>query len=178
MKSLSTQKKSLKKKYILICLLCVLLVGCVTGIYSYNKNNDQTLKDKQDTFSHKQKADEIKRDSPKVSQDNTAGLPQNSTSITPDKVQTSSSLSVVISSVLQENGKVTTIAQVNGSGTCVFEYTTSGDKPVINQVSVNGTTCESSVPEVQFAKLGVWNLKVTYYNNEMKAEAQQDVTIR
>ena len=133
------------------------------------KNENQT--------SNKQRADEIKKNSSKSSENSVAGLPENSSSTTSDQVQVDSSLSVVISSTLQENGMVNAKAQTSGSGTCVFEYKTSGDKPVINQVSVNGTTCESSIPEVQFAKLGGWNLNVTYYSNGQKAETNQNVTI-
>ena len=68
-------------------------------------------------------------------------------------------------------------AKVSRDGTCVFQYTTNGDKPVISQVPSSEGLCKSSIPEVEFAKLGEWILKVTFYNNGEKIEAVKNVTI-
>ncbi len=108
----------------------------------------------------------------------TQGLPDNSSSTTSDDVPSSSD-TINITSFSQENGQVRASATVShNEGTCVFLYTTEGDKPVTQQVAVENSTCRSAVGEVSFSKLGTWNLKVTYYRNAQKAEAVRDVEIR
>ena len=92
---------------------------------------------------------------------------------------TSAAATIKILSVSQSNGKVDSVAQVNSdTGICVFQYTTDGDKPVTTQSTVMSKECRSSVPEIQFSRLGVWKLTVIFYINNEKVEAVQDVTVR
>lgn len=108
----------------------------------------------------------------------TEGLPDNSPTITTDQVPTSDDLSVDITSTSQEAGVVKASAKTSGSGTCVFLYTTEGDKPVTHQSESSNGSCHASINEIEFSKLGQWQLKVTYYQDNKKAEVTQDVTIR
>ncbi len=177
MKSLSSKKKIQKPFYIIGVIFLLICVGIgVFYLYNQQKNSDKEMANER--LSTEENIAESKKK--KNQQKNSAGvgLPNNSETITSDQIPQSSTLSISILSTSQENGKVTAAAQTNGEGTCVFSYTTDGDKPVINQVAVQVNICQSSISEVQFAKLGVWSLKVTYYNNEQKAEAQANVTIR
>lgn len=108
----------------------------------------------------------------------TEGLPENSSSTTSDEVPLSNE-TVSISEFSQSDGSVRATASVSANeGTCVFLYTTEGDKPVTQQVSVKDSSCHSSIAEVNFSKLGDWLLKVTYYRNAEKVEAMQNVEIR
>lgn len=112
------------------------------------------------------------------SQSTGEGLPENSTSQTSDEVPTSSTSSINILSSTQKDRYIISTAKTSGPGTCVFLYTADGDKPVTEETTVADTVCTSRLPEVRFAKLGTWNLKVTYYSNGEKAEASKDVTIQ
>lgn len=85
----------------------------------------------------------------------------------------------------QASGSVHAAATVtNAADTtamCVFTFETPNDKPVVRQVAVSGggQTCDSGdIPEQEFTLLGQWNLTLTYYTNNTRAEATTAVTIK
>ena len=172
MKSIKNRNRN--KKPLIIVVAVLVIIGATAGAVFYKINQDTTQKHDAQT-SNKQRADQVKRDAKK--NDNKEGLPSNSESKTSDQVPTSTTKSISIASTSQSNGKVEAIAQASDDGTCVFLYTSEGDKPVTTQSTTNSKTCTSSVPEVQFAKLGLWKLTVTLYVSNEKAEATKDVTI-
>lgn len=100
------------------------------------------------------------------------------TAQTSDEVALSPNLSVQIIAWQQQNRSVDATATTSGPGTCVFQYTTDGDKPVVRETQSNESKCSSSIPELFFSKLGTWHLKVTYYQENQKAETMRDVTIQ
>lgn len=136
------------------------------------------MRSKPDT-TNRQRAEEIKSSQPikNSSQDDT-NLPKNAISTTNDTVPVSADLSVSIDTVVQQNRTLTIKATTSSSGTCVFQFTTENDKPVISQAQVVENTCTAAIPEVQFSRLGTWQLRVTYYRDGNKTEARQDVTIQ
>lgn len=174
-----------RKLLVLVAVLALVLVTSVSGLIyikaRQNKSNlaEQKAKDEAQTESSKDTS--VKQGSDK----NTTGtnLPTNSTNIAPSDVPTSTKLEVAINAVTQQAGKVeasATISGANNSGTCVFTFTIAEERPVIRQVSsnfVNPHTCSMTASEVEFSKVGVWNLKVIYYLNNTKAEATKNVTI-
>lgn len=86
---------------------------------------------------------------------------------------------VAISSFSQANGQVVSSATISpGNGECVFTYTIDQDKPVIRRSTSSNSVCTASAPEVEFSRLGQWNLNVTVYINNTKSEANQSVTIQ
>jgi len=111
---------------------------------------------------------------------NNLGLPSNSETTTSDQVPISENITVSITEINQTSGTVSTSASIQGiqsDGTCVFTYT-SDDKPVVRQVTSSNQRCSTSIPEVEFTKIGNWNLNVTFYNDSQKAETDQSVTIQ
>lgn len=85
---------------------------------------------------------------------------------------------ITITSTSQSSGKVSATAQLStDTGDCVFSYTTEGDRPVIAKAPAIKSVCAVSTPEVEFSKLGDWNLNVTAYTNGKKAEVNKIVTI-
>lgn len=154
------------------------LVACLLALLAYWYYSQRNSTQPQQTTATESAKQQVINNNAKDTQSSGEGLPQNSTSQTSESVTTSSTATVEITSFLQKDGYVTTTAKTSGSGTCVFLYTTDGDKPVTDEVTVSDTTCQSSLPEVKFAKLGTWNVKVTYYSNGEKVEATKDVTIQ
>lgn len=176
MKTISSRQSS-KKRLVLLGVVLISLVSfiCVGLYFSYDTKNSTTgANTDKDTSG---RADEIKRNAPKRSTASSGGLSNDTTNKTTDQVPTDSTLSVTINSTTQSNGQVQATAKTSTNGTCVFQYTTEGDKPVISEVEATNYLCSTSIPEVQFAKIGTWQLKVTLYNNGKKAEVTTDVTV-
>lgn len=168
-------RKMVSKKIIVLTTLAILLLG-LTAAYLYNRN---THSDTQKSKSTSGIADEIKRKAPEknTSSKHSDDLPDDATSKTTDDIPVDPTLSIIISSTSQSEGQVKATAEASTSGTCVFQYETEGDKPVVVQSETSGNICSSSVPEVQFAKIGSWQLKLTFYSGGKKIEAIKDVTI-
>ena len=64
----------------------------------------------------------------------------------------------------QSGGAVRSSISVNGGsgGSCEFNFSTEGDRPIVKNVEMKSEKCEVSIPEVEFAKLGDWQLVVKY----------------
>lgn len=182
MKRLSSKKSLSKRRKLIILLVLMVLVGAGVGTYYYAKYNQEQA-EKQEVIDRDRKAALTDKSAKKDSLDKTrttssAGLPDNSSSLTSDQVPTGSAQSVSIASASQVDGFVKATANTNGGGTCVFSFRPAdGSMPVTRQVAVSGNTCSVNISKYDFSYLGVWTLKVTYYNNGTKAEASQDVTV-
>lgn len=171
----STPRKRGWRKYIILVSLAI-FIG-LAGYLFIQKSSNYTRKAELKLQNEAQITSSKQSDSADNSSKNP---PAKSTTTTTDKVPTSDSISVRIDTASQTNGRVEASAYISDAksdGTCVFTYSNPDDKPVIQQVaSINGL-CSSNVPEVQFSKLGVWKLSVVFYLNDVKAEANQNVTI-
>lgn len=176
----NTQNSNTKKHRNLkpFVLAAIILLAAGAGTYAYLHYTDAQIA-QQEAANKSGRADEIKQNTPAVTENQTNEQPGDvDTPQTSEEVPLSTSATVTISSFAQTNGAVRASAQVSGTGTCVFQYTTDGDKPVVDEVTVSGGVCSSERPEVEFSKLGSWTLKVTYYTNNERVEATQSVTIR
>lgn len=173
MKSLSSKKSSSRRRKIIIFVVILALIGVGVGAYYYPKiyNQESTEGQQVDETDNSAKKDDTNKTP-------SEGLPDNSSSVTSDQVETNSEMSVDIISASQSNGMVRAAASTSGSGSCVFLYSPEdGGKPVSKTVSVSGSTCNFSTSQNEFTYLGQWKLTVTYYNGGKKAEASQNVTI-
>lgn len=162
-------KKSTKKWLIVIIVGVALIAAFLTGYNIFIAD-----KPVQNSTANTQRIDDIKDNAPISSN---TGYPVDSSSQSSDDIPVNDALNVKIVSISQQNGRVEAKASVSGSGTCVFQYTTDGDKPVISETKAKDQLCSSSINEVQFTKLGNWRLNVIYYSDSKKNETSTDVTI-
>ena len=175
----SITSKPKHKKLILVCLALVVIV--VVGVFLfYKKQSSNKNKDTAQITSAKTEVmnqdNDTQVDQPSSSETKTNNSVSTNTS---DQIPTTTTSSIKIVSVNQTGGQITVDAETSGDsgGKCVFSFTTPDDKPVVKEVVVSGNKCNTSIPEVEFTKLGTWNLTATYYVNDKKAEVSQNVTI-
>ncbi len=166
------KKKNTKRKILIFCIVA-LIIGSVALFFMYKTR--QNHQSSSDASTAEQKTEPPKVKTKTESNNNT--LPNNSESTTTEQIPTGVSQSVAILSVTQSDGKVNAVAQTSSEGTCVFQYTTDGDRPITTQVATSAKQCTNSVPEIQFSKLGTWKLTVTFYVNNEKVEDSRDVAI-
>jgi len=162
---------------LLVILVLILAGGLGYLYYSRSRDNqraaDQKARDEAQTSSAKSSSTEESA-GPK------SGGDAKSSSTTTDQVPTTSDGKITIDSFSQANGMVNASATAIGSaaGTCVFTFTTADSKPVTaSSSSGSNQTCSTSISEVEFNKVGSWNLNVTFYVNGGKIEASREVTI-
>jgi len=162
--------KSKKPLYITAAVVAALIVTAVVGILVFNTSNPE------DNTTTTTSSEEVNSNKTATPQDE--GLPSNSTETTSEEVPVSENLQVTITSFSQSNGVVQVSTKTSGEGTCVFAFKPAdGGKPVTKQMTVDNKSCNISIPETEFAYLGQWALSVTFYNDNLKAEVQQDVSI-
>lgn len=166
------RNKSRRTWYILAAAM-LLLAFAAGGYYVYH--NKQIEKQRAESKARDEaQTESAKKSAAKQPASNSTDVP--TTSVKQDVPEADAT--VTIQSVNQTGGAVTaTATSTSTSGTCVFTYTIDGDKPVTRNAGIEGSTCTSSVPEVEFARLGTWNLNVTVYIDGKKTEANQSVTI-
>jgi hypothetical protein len=165
-----------KKIYLGVGLL-VIALALVAGYFVFanrtsnttdGNTNDPTVKTAKTEAPVKTQQDSGSQDSSATSQD----------------IPSSSTLGIAIDSFGQASGIVTSKATVAGaasSGSCVFSFTTTDGKPVVKEVASTQSgsmqACTVAVSEVEFDKIGSWNLAVTFYKDNTKTTATQDVQI-
>ncbi len=74
----------------------------------------------------------------------------------------------------QSGGVVKSSVDISGAtgGNCVFNFSTEADRPVVKTVSLGGGVCSVSIPEVEFARLGEWQLVVNYEGKSVSKVVQ------
>lgn len=177
MNSLSLKSPtSRRRKTLVAVIVAVLVLGGIGAAYYFTRPT--TDKNASDPTNNSAKRDAANQDDGKAPSGAGAGLPKSSTSMTSDQVPISSKLSITITSTSQSDGLVKASAQTSGSGTCVFLYQPSDDgKPVTRQLDTSGNTCSVNISQNEFVYLGQWQLTVTYYSDNSKAEVSRNVTI-
>lgn len=104
-----------------------------------------------------------------------ADLPDNQTVPSSDKVPNKQDVKVTITKVELTGNNVVIEGDVIGApdaGTCVAEFTTPNDNPVIGETKLteNNTKCGPvALPAADFAYLGEWNVTLTVYTGGGKA---------
>lgn len=167
---------SSRRTSLLVSAVIMLAVIIATGFYMLNSDNR--------TSPLNRDAEQVSTSKTKVANNPESNYrdgkaPSNESVSTNDEVATSDTLKISITSHSQSNGIIKSSAQITGSkaGKCVFTYTTDGDRPVVRETNLSNGICGIEIPEVEFTKLGSWNLKVTFYALNSKAEVNQNVTI-
>jgi len=125
-----------------------------------------------------------KADAPEVNSTKEANVA--SGNITTESVPKSKSFKVSNPEVDQSGGYVAASAEiqgidkVNSQDKCVFLFETDGAKPVVRESRLsNKDTClVGKIPEVEFAIIGEWNLKVTLFANDQRSEVVTKVDIK
>lgn len=139
-------------------------------------------------FSHQQsKVNQIPPHSVTTPQ-NKEGIPpassqgSSSSPSTTDQIPKSSSMSMAIDSVVEQNGSVTysgTVGNPVAGGKCSAIFTSKIDKPVTDTPVFKNNTCgPSSVPSTEFTSLGTWTLTLRYFTNSTQVSASKDIEIR
>lgn len=177
------KKKNNKKHLILalgIILATILIYGAVSYSYTlwpFSKEASAPQKKYETSETAKDKAATQKNETSQDSKRSSSNPADISTS---DRVPTSTNMALTITDFRQANHTVYATAQITGSnsiGKCVFTYTTSGSRPVVQEVIGTATECVASTPEVQFDQIGSWHLKVVFYTQNTKVEGDKDVVI-
>ena len=173
-----TQKSSNKKYVIIAAILLCAIVTLVAVAYqskSWPFSQDQSTSKNQESDMNEAKSDSVSSNSSKPDTDKDTA--EENTPIN----KPGPSPTLTVSDFRQSNGIVyatTQITQSSNSGSCVFTYTAKDSKPVVQEVVSTNTQCVSSIPEVQFDKVGNWNLKVSFNAQNTKLEVSKDVTIK
>lgn len=161
-----------RKKWLIFAFVALAMLLSVGGFFAYKNHRDNQERDAQKA-----------RDEAQItSSKDVDAKTKNSNVDTPDdpikQDVPSGDAAISIDSITQSNGTVLAKATSSaGSGTCVFTYTTEGDRPVIRTTDLTGGSCSSNIPEVEFSRIGTWNLNVTIYIDGKKTEANQSVEI-
>lgn len=181
------QSQRPNRKRILIAIISIVIVlGLSWGSYAFIRNRNDVKKRQQQQALDESQTESAKKtvekSSNSTSSDNDKGVSRSAQ--TSEQVPVNTSLTTIIDNFSQLNGVVNASARITGtntSGTCVFSFTNPDDKPVVPEVksssSGNAQVCSVSIGESSFSKLGTWNLTVTFYQNDQKAQANQSVTI-
>lgn len=183
---LGKNSSSTSKKRLIVSILALLILAGLTAAYyfAYHKKADvPPQSDSAQTQSAKEL--EIEGEKPQSPSAANQNLPVDSSTKTNEDIPTSSDLKVTIVKAQQETSKVEVEATITGSGklgTCVFLFTNPEDRPVTRQISSTGSVsaqnCKATIPNIEFNRLGTWKLKVTYYMDENKGEAQSEIAIK
>ncbi len=74
----------------------------------------------------------------------------------------------------QSAGSVRSSVSVSGAsgGNCEFNFSTEADRPVVKLVPLNNGVCSVVIPEAEFARLGEWQLNVSYEGKSMVKKIQ------
>lgn len=169
-----------KKKWLLIGLILALLLMVVLILaLFFNREHSEDVHTPVDTTTNiktpAQNAGESKPDDDTSTPD--YGPPSDQ-DITPPP---QSGPYLRIEDYSQRQGVVRATAKISSAplnGKCAYIFSNPDDKPVSKEVSAVDDTCNIAVPEVEFARTGIWTLDVIYYHGQNKvAETKQNVTI-
>ena len=175
MNDLKIKQTNNNRVILITAAVIIVLLLIIGGFFLYKKMQEDTVKPTT-TSDNKKISNDIKSNSKPISKD--ADIPENSASKTSQDIPKSTIKTITLISTSQTNGNVDAVATTSAEGYCAFQYTTTDDKPVVSQSNTSNKQCVSSIPEIQFSKLGTWKLTATYYADNEKAETTKDVTIR
>lgn len=74
----------------------------------------------------------------------------------------------------QAGGVVKSSVAISGvtGGSCEFNFSTEADRPVVRSAELASGSCAVSIPEVEFARLGEWQLVVKYEGKSVNRKVQ------
>jgi hypothetical protein len=175
----SLERKNKKKKIIIISGLLITLVLCI-GAYALYKNSNDTFNTEkpirsQDEINNPYDQSALKENLPEKSVEEI----QN-----PNPPKIDPTYAIRISDFSQANGVVSirSVVDAPNKGTCTYTLSTIDAKPVIREALNTGSDgpkyCNIEIPEVEFAKIGVWKLTIGFTSTGKTNEVSQDVTIK
>lgn len=173
----------MKKQKVLLLLVILLIVGTVVGLkYFVDRNN---YKVPTNNVAEQQGAEGVADSTKQSSPTDNTTAPNKGTNTTEPPASSGILPGVSLSKISfsQANGTASASATVSaqGTGTCYFNFSSSDTKPVSrtaqsqNQASVQ--ICSVQIPEVEFTKLGAWQMLVSFTQNGAKVEETKNVTI-
>ncbi len=176
---LNSQPKK-KIKVLPLVALAILIAGVVGGLLLYKHREDTRRKNADSEV--KANEDENLATGNTENGDIKQGLDNPDQSTTPEE---STTMTAKVSSFSQQNGTVTVSAAITGAaaaGRCTITFSSTDSRPVSREVSTaaEGVTqqCSVSIPEVEFDKLGEWNLAVLFITGTTRATVEQKVIIK
>lgn len=156
-------------------LLVVLLVACV-GVLAYTLNKDDDI--------NTESVSNINFDPP-TEQEKSAGDEQKKEIVEEEKQSKPDTAEVVIVDASQYNDEIEIRAFVSNvvkDGTCNYLFENSGqkvEKSSLAKADASTTPCFTLVvPRSEFAKSGVWDVTITYTNDEITGSTSSTIDIQ
>ncbi len=171
----STKERS-KKPILLLIGLVIALLAAVSVYWFAIRDTSPAVVDGNATDPTINSSKELSSNESSTKSSSASGTESTSNS---EDIPVSTALAVTGIKLSQESGFVNASAQISGStqaGTCVFSFTATDSRPVVKEASAT-SDCSIKIAEVEFDKIGEWNLSVTFYQQNTKATAEQKVTI-
>jgi len=74
----------------------------------------------------------------------------------------------------QAGGMIKSSVNISGvtGGNCEFNFSTEADRPVVKLTALSNGACSVEIPEVEFARLGEWQLAVSYEGTSVSRKVQ------
>ena len=170
------RKVTLKKKVVLIALIGVFMVGAGTaGWLLLRKDNSVQLSQAEQREVEQADSERAKKEA----EDARLGLsgdPMGDGDAGGGQVEPPSGGVATLGSpgFEQSGGVVKSSVNVSGvtGGNCEFNFSTEADRPVVKSVPLSGGTCSVVIPEAEFARLGEWQLVVSYESKSVNKKVQ------
>jgi hypothetical protein len=167
------------KKWVILPIIAILILAS-GGSFMYFKNKYNASKNLRDSAQVESAKEKLSDDSNKVSIDiNSEKATGDISNQTTEQTPISQDFAIALASQSQSEGLVKVSAKATGAteGRCVFSFTTEGDRPVVRESTLSNGICSAEIPEVEFSRLGVWNLNISLHVNNTRTEVNQSVTI-
>lgn len=168
------------KKWVILPVLAILILASGGSFIYFKNKSSSTPKDLQDRAQVESSKDRIDSNDDKVSINvNPDKAVTDVSNQTTEQTPISTDISISLLSQTQADGLIKVAAKATGTtgGRCVFSFTTEGDRPVVRESSLSSGACNVEIPEVEFSKIGVWNLNISLHVNNTRTEVNQNVTI-
>lgn len=165
-------KSSGISKRLLVGLIAALLIAAAAGLYYYKTAQKPT-----DTYDPQfPVSGSTKQPQPNVKQgskENPITLPE-----TTENTPTSSNGTITIEDLNQRDGFVNVNVTTANYSTarCVYQFTSEGARPVIKEFQ--GSCQATSIPQVEFEKIGIYTFTATAYNATEKITVTRDIDVR
>ena len=173
----SKLNKSKKRRTTIVLTLVILVIAASASLFIFARRDKSTVEPLTTEQKYEANATADTNYSPKSKEPTANKTPVNTDA---NSVPVNNTVTVTIGDIKQSNNEVTSSAQIAGatkSGECVFTFTSDQSKPVVKQASSKNNICQVVIYEAEFDKIGEWQLKVTFFDQQSKAEATKNVVI-
>lgn len=171
-----------KKKYVYAAVAAVAVCLLATGALAYKYQwgpFDQTPSAEE--LKEAQNNSDTTNDQVKGGKDQPTD-PNIDTSKTTDDIPVSSSATITITGIVQQNGNVTLSSSLQNpgeTGTCSVLFTSDVAKPVSRTVTATDGSCpDITIPEQEFSAIGTWEATLRYYTGDTQAVDTKTIEIQ